>query len=1507
MALLVVAVSLGLTGFGQSAGYALDFDGVNNYLRVGSTTSVMQGDGWVGTKTLSVWVKPSTSEGPAVRPETGQLILGNDRPRSFGISRALWDGQDRIWAFNADSDGVDFVGVTVTPGEWTQITVVHADGFLRIYRNGTEVDSVPSGPTLTLNGSAVGTLYMGGSDSSRTRHFSGQLDEARLWNTGQDAATVLDWVNRPVDASHPQWSSLVAYYQMVDGSGTSVSDQSSFGTEATLFGGMGDQSWVPSGAFGGTPNSAPVAEAQTVVTPEDTSVGIQLSGSDLDGDPLTYLVVTGPASGQLSGQAPDLVYTPSADFNGSDSFWFKVNDGLADSSEAQVTISVTAVNDPPLAADDTALTSEGVPVTIDVLANDSDVDGDPLTVSLVGAAVGGSVENLGDAVRYTPGPGFTGDDGFSYTISDGQGGISVADVTVTVSGVNQPPAATAQGVTTAEDTPITITLSGSDPDGDGLTYQVVTGPTSGQLSGQAPNLVYAPAADFNGSDNFWFSVNDGVADSPQAQVTITVTPVNDPPVAADDVAVTTEGVAVTVDVLANDVDVDGNALTIVTVGTPVSGTVENLGDSIRYTPGAVGQDGFDYTVSDGNGGTGTAHVTVTVNSQSSLAGDALEFDGSTDFVQLAETSVMMPAGWQANKTVSLWVLPLGPAQSCTGAAVCDAVFGDRPRWWGISRGIVGGADKLWIWNYDGNADVIAVDYSEGEWVHLSLVHSDGLLRAFKNGVEVGSIPSGPTLQPNTGASPVLQIGGVISSANFTFHGQVDEVSIWSRGRTAEEIAGDFHGILSGGEVGLVAYYRMSDGSGTTLTDDSGHGWDGTLNDGGPNVPPDGQPAQWVASTAPITHPPTADPLSILTEEDTPAAITLSGSDPDGQPLSYEVVSGPSAGQLTGVAPDLTYQPAADFNGSDSFSFKVNDGLADSLPAVVSIIVTPVNDPPVAVGDSGATSENTALILSVLANDFDVDADALTISSVGNASAGTVENLGTAVRYTPLAGFSGTDGFSYTVADGQGGFASADVEVTVAGVNVPPTADSASVSTAEDTSIGITLTGSDPDGDPLSFVLVSSPANGLLSGQAPNLIYTPVSNFNGSDSLRFKVNDGLADSADALVSITVTPVNDPPVALDDTGVTPIETPLVVSVLANDTDVDGDSLTVTAAGPAANGTVENLGDSIRYTPAAGFEGGDSFDYTVSDGNGGTATALVQVTVANQLILQETGFLLMPGDAWNVTVEGGLAYVADSSAGLRIVDVSDPANPVEIGALDTTGRTYDVQVLDNLAYVADGRDGLKIVDISDPFAPVEVGAVDTPDLAWSVAVELPYVFVADRDGGLRIIDASDPAQPVEVGSLDTPGQAVDVLVRGNVAYIADFSGGLRIADVSDKANPTDVGAMQLASAPYGLAADGNFLYVADGQDGLHILDISVPADPVEVSSQSTSGLARNVALMGGFAFVTADVAGLHVIDVFDPLQPVWTATVDTPGRVRGVAAAAGYAYIADHEGGLRIVRVY
>ena len=380
--------------------------------------------------------------------------------------------------------------------------------------------------------------------------------------------------------------------------------------------------------------------------------------------------------------------------------------------------------------------------------------------------------------------------------------------------------------------------------------------------------------------------------------------------------------------------------------------------------------------------------------------------------------------------------------------------------------------------------------------------------------------------------------------------------------------------------------------------------------------------------------PVANNDAFAVNEDTPLVIAAAGvlgndTDAETDPLTATVVTGPTNGTLM-LNPDgsFTYTPNANFNGVDSFTYQANDGTANSNIATVNITVNAVNDAPVATNDAYNTNEDTALVIApvgVLGNDTDVENDPLTATVVAGPTNGIlVLNPDGSFTYTPNANFNGVDSFTYQANDGTAPSNIATVNITVNAVNDAPVANNDIFNTNEDAPLNIAAAGvlgndTDVDGDPLTAVLVTGPANGSLTlNPDGSFLYTPNANFFGVDSFTYQVNDGTVNSAPATVTINVAPVNDAPVANNDGYTTNMNTALIVpagtGVLNNDTDIDGDPLTVglIVTGPA-NGTLTlNPDGSFTYTPNMGFTGADSFSYRANDGTANSNIATVNLTV-------------------------------------------------------------------------------------------------------------------------------------------------------------------------------------------------------------------------------------------------------------------------------------------------------
>jgi len=367
-------------------------------------------------------------------------------------------------------------------------------------------------------------------------------------------------------------------------------------------------------------------------------------------------------------------------------------------------------------------------------------------------------------------------------------------------------------------------------------------------------------------------------------------------------------------------------------------------------------------------------------------------------------------------------------------------------------------------------------------------------------------------------------------------------------------------------------------------------------------------------------PPHANDDTATTPEDTPVTVSVlsNDTDPNGDTLSVTAVTQGANGSVA-INPDntVTYTPDANFNGSDSFTYMISDGHGGTDTATVNVTVTAVNDAPVANDDTATTNEDNAATISVLTNDTDVDGDSLIVSGVTQPTNGTAGiNLDGTVTYTPNANFNGSDSFTYTISDGNGGTATANVNITVNPVNDAPVCVSPqSGSTNEDTALNGSVACTDVDNLTLTYSKVSNPSHGTVTVNSNGTFtYTPAANYNGGDSFTFKANDGSLDSNVATFNITIMAVNDAPVAVNDSTTVAKNGSGVIFILANDSDVDGDTLTVISFTQPSHGTVaySTRNKNFRYTPTKGFTGTDTFTYTISDGHGGTATATVTVTV-------------------------------------------------------------------------------------------------------------------------------------------------------------------------------------------------------------------------------------------------------------------------------------------------------
>jgi VCBS repeat-containing protein len=358
-------------------------------------------------------------------------------------------------------------------------------------------------------------------------------------------------------------------------------------------------------------------------------------------------------------------------------------------------------------------------------------------------------------------------------------------------------------------------------------------------------------------------------------------------------------------------------------------------------------------------------------------------------------------------------------------------------------------------------------------------------------------------------------------------------------------------------------------------------------------------------------------------------VLANDSDPNGDPLSALLVSGPQHGTLTLNADgSLTYVPVANWHGIDSFTYRASDGALSSNPVTVTLLVEAVNDAPLTAADRYQGNENVPLSIAatagVLANDADPEGfDLHAVLATGPAHGTLTLQADGGFLYTPDAGFYGQDSFAYRAIDTNGAESIGTVTLTIAPEIAPPVGAADQYAALEDEVLvvtaaqGVLANDTQEAGLPMTVRLVSGPSGGSLNLAADGgFSYRGDTNWHGTDSFTYVAVTQGRDSAPITVTLVVAAVNDAPVARNDVLATTEDAPLAISqaqLLGNDTDIDGDVLAVLgiARGPDHGTLTQNADGSFTYTPHANYVGSDSFAYRATDG-AATATATVTLTI-------------------------------------------------------------------------------------------------------------------------------------------------------------------------------------------------------------------------------------------------------------------------------------------------------
>ncbi|PWS34483.1 hypothetical protein DFH01_26075 [Falsiroseomonas bella] len=1040
-------------------------------------------------------------------------------------------------------------------------------------------------------------------------------------------------------------------------------------------------------------NTAPTVENGSATIDEDGEISGNLNdlATDAENDTLTFSLVSTTPAGLTFNDDGSYTFDAPANFNGQVSFDFVAFDGQATSNQGTVTITVNAVNDAPTAPNGVTRTvNEDTSIlisTADLIAGATDADGDSIVVSGVtsNAFVTGGLEAGG--IRVTGTLNTNGVQTITYQLSDGHGGLVDGLITLDITPVNDRPVVTPTTFQGTEDVPFVIAIAdllaqvASDVDvGDTVSFLNVTGDFGGAVTIGGGNLIFTPLPNRDSAGSFFLSVTDGQLNA-GGTITINLAPVNDAPVAGDDVVARTASpqVITFATLFANDVDVDTAAanrtISAITnesgVTVAVNGAARTV--TVTYDPAHVGAYSFDYTVSDGAGGFDTA--TVTLNTVPSATDDS--------------TTIGENRGWSDYHFVNV----IGNDSDADGDLLTVA-----------SVVALNGAPivaERWDSNSDGRFESLRFYVDDPSNNTNGVFQVEYTVSDQRGGTDTAVVTI--TVTPEDDAPivrPDLLSSEIVSTSQFTpvdiafatllandEHPDgtaftITSVQTFVRGSAALV---DTDGDLVNDSV------RFTPDANTPLFEDFNSSWLAYFYYTATETNGDGDTASTYAFVRvfDVNEDPTAADDTVTRTGTNPQVIsydTLFGNDVDwDSPKSGWTISAiTNESGVTAVADNaartVTVTFEAGFTGAYAFDYALADGEGGTSSATVTL-----NTAPVAEDDEVTIAENTAWTfytdVDVTANDGDADGDLLSVVGVTALNGAPVIGIGydangdgrnESVRFyvnDALNDTFGTFEAQYTVSDGRGGTDTAVLTITVTPENDAPrgVVESPGVfTTQEDTAIVIPVASLlsngdyDPDGD--SFWISSVTEWGSYGGDAvlddkgtadrsdDEVVFTPDANFNGNAFFYYVLEDVFgARNTDTYANVTVTPINDPVTANDDVIArlfpeAGTQTITRAQLVGNDSDVDNDAaITGVVAGANVSSIVLNANQSVTVTYTSGAA---TFTYTLSDGTF-SDTALVTLNSGPQ----QTG---TPG-VLNLT-EDTQSYFTDDQL-IALAGVTDP----------------------------------------------------------------------------------------------------------------------------------------------------------------------------------------------------------------------------------------------------------
>ncbi|KPA10834.1 outer membrane adhesin-like protein, partial [Candidatus Magnetomorum sp. HK-1] len=1138
-------------------------------------------------------------------------------------------------------------------------------------------------------------------------------------------------------------------------------------------------------------NYAPTVSDATFSLNEDTSVCGNLKANDEDGDLLTYEIVSSPEYGQteITNSTDGLFcYTPNKDAFGTDQFTFQVNDSGKSSNIGTVTVNIKAQNDMPVALDDHWIVIEDSLFTTQLKAND--VDNEPLTYTLLennepGLAV--LIDASTGEIKYQPGLNQNGEDSLKFLVSDGTFVSEIAEVTILIQAINDPPVAHPETLETGRGQSIMLTLTASDIENDALQYNITALPKHGTLTVvNMPVVEYLPNKDFIGTDSFEFSAQDDTDTSNTAVISIVIGSIN---------TITQEEVPVTLNVKA------GASI----IENPINGRIEWIDDQLVYTP-SIDYSGYDTLKYQNPDDTVIREIVIKIEAVNDapviepMPSVYVLEDQMKAITIIATDPDADPLTYSSTQTQHGTIIGTGPVYH----------YYPDSNYHGTDLFMVTVSDKVVSRNIQIHITVLAqndppvlsqiqtIDVLEDSFVELTINATDhdhdSLILQIIDNPEHGILQGISLDMMNLTYTPEANFEGWDYFTCKAFDGTIGsepiQISIKVLGINDPPIANGYHvngyentnifGQLSGSDIEnqklLYELITQAVNGLVSITPTTGEflyrpSKDFIGNDHFAFSVSDGYtrsvPVTVTIIVSKGNRPPVGESGLLSLQEDSPAFYTLTATDSNQDTLTFQIVDQGTLGQvqlLDASTGRCKYIPHLNKNGTDMFTFIANDSMLDSNITTITVQISPINDPPVGSISTLTTDEDFEKLGTLHASDVEGDSLIFSIENQGSKGNVTLVNAQTGTyRYNPYANLNGTDSFQFTVSDGQDVSLPVTVDVIIQPQNDKPIASSLTFQTIEDTAISNMLKASDIDGDALTFIKVDEPdalSKGILEitdSQSGAFTYYPPSNKFGSFVIEYYVTDGKARSENVSLTIQVLPANDAPIVFNQNLYTESDTELLITLSGYD--IDQDPLIFETSTSPRHGQLIKEGENYRYTPETGFQGIDVFTYQSND-QSGTESALSNIGIVSIRVgVPLADIYTQEDNPVSIDLLAGTDFSAEDVTDYQMI--AQPSHGLIMGT--GQARSFlpnsDYYGLDSFTYIFTvaskqytGEISIYIIPVNDP--PRIKGIIPYPALTYEDQPLTLTLSISDQDTPLSSLNISLLQSPSH-GQLSISGQ--------------------------------------------------------------------------------------------------------------------------------------------------------